>query len=466
MAISQEEREEQRQKRLATLRASYEMYERTKEDTKKRHKTAKDKHGNKMYNPSETKKNLELLETMQQDVYDEYVQLGGNPEDLKLTNKKNTVDRRALEEIMKRESMKDEMAEMVRNMNKQENTDSNEEETQYGYYSDDDELTKFAKKSINEHEKETKKTNINTELYNKDDSTNVKKQMYDFVNLPSHGKCYKNRLDKVKVAYLTAYDENMILSPNLYRDGTFLEYLLKAKVLDEINVDDMLPGDRDAIILWLRANGYGNGYPLVVTDPDTGKEFEVEYDLSNIKYKEFNLDSDNNGYFEFVLPVSKDIIKFKFLTIGDHKFLNNQKNKETKRNTIVTLRYFINQIDSLLEENENIETDIKNKITKLTDTLHESIIQKYNEDEDKTYTHELTNRLVLHTVSINGIKDRKYINDYISNMNLKDAAEYRKYVSENEPGVNYNITVEKPASLGGGSLNSFLQFNQFVFINV
>ena len=51
-------------------------------------------------------------------------------------------------------------------------------------------------------------------------------------------------------------------------------------------------------------------------------------------------------------------------------------------------------------------------------------------------------------------------------MNLKDAAEYRKYVSENEPGVDYNITVEKPASLGGGSLNSFLQFNQFVFINV
>ena len=164
MAISQEEREEQRQKRLATLRASYEMYERTKEDTKKRHKTAKDKHGNKMYNPSETKKNLELLETMQQDVYDEYVQLGGNPEDLKLTNKKNTVDRRALEEIMKRESMKDEMAEMVRNMNKQEISDINEEETQYGYYEDDDELTKFAKKSINEHEKGTKKTNINTEL--------------------------------------------------------------------------------------------------------------------------------------------------------------------------------------------------------------------------------------------------------------------------------------------------------------
>jgi hypothetical protein len=51
-------------------------------------------------------------------------------------------------------------------------------------------------------------------------------------------------------------------------------------------------------------------------------------------------------------------------------------------------------------------------------------------------------------------------------MNIKDAAEYRKYLSENEPGIDYNITVEKPASLGGGSMETFLQFNQFVFINI
>ena len=60
----------------------------TKEDTKKRHKTAKDKHGNKIYSESDTKKNLELLSTMQQDVYDEYIGLGGNPEELKTTKKK------------------------------------------------------------------------------------------------------------------------------------------------------------------------------------------------------------------------------------------------------------------------------------------------------------------------------------------------------------------------------------------
>lgn len=461
MAISKEEREEQRLKRLATLRASYEMYERTKEDTKKRHKTAKDKHGNKIYSESETKKNLELLSTMQQDVYDEYISLGGNPEELKSV-KKTGVDRRALEELMKREAMKDEMSEMVKSMNTPKE-DVEEPKLKYGYYSDDD-ISKYAESSIQTHEKQTKATKKQT--FDKEDTSSAKKQMYDFVNLPSKGLCYKNRLDKVKVAYLTAYDENMILSPNLYKEGTFLEYLLEAKILDEVNVQDMLPGDRDAIVLWLRANGYGNGYPLVVTDTKTGTDFEVEYDLSQIKFKEFNLSPDDNGYFDFTLPVSKDVIKFKFLTISDLKFLTKLKNKESKRLTIFTLRNIMNQLDELIVDNEHIDGDIKVKLGDLSEKLHDDIIQKYNEKEDLTFTHELTDRLVLHTVSINGIKDRNYIKDYISNMNIKDAAEYRKYLSENEPGINYNITVEKPASLGGGSMETFLQFNQFVFINI
>lgn len=461
MAISKEEREEQRLKRLATLRASYEMYERTKEDTKKRHKAAKDKHGNKIYSESETKKNIELLNTMQQDVYDEYIGLGGNPEELKVT-KKTGVDRRALEELMKREAMKDEMSEMVKSMNTPKEI-KEEKEVKYGYYEDDD-ISRYAEHSIQTHEKETK--TVKKQTYDKEDTSSAKKQMYDFVNLPSKGLCYKNRLDKVKVAYLTAYDENMILSPSLYKDGTFLEYLLEAKILDDVNVQDMLPGDRDAIVLWLRANGYGNAYPLIITDPKTKTDFEVDYDLSQIKFKEFKLEPDDSGYFDFTLPVSKDVVKFKFLTISDLKFLNKLKNKESQRLTIFTLRNIINQLDELIVDNEHIDTEISVKISNLSEKIHDDIIQKYDEKNDVTFTHELTDRLVLHTVAINGIKDRNYIKDYISNMNVKDAAEYRKYLSEHEPGIDYNITVEKPASLGGGSMETFLQFNQFIFINI
>ena len=43
---------------------------------------------------------------------------------------------------------------------------------------------------------------------------------------------------------------------------------------------------------------------------------------------------------------------------------------------------------------------------------------------------------------------------------------YREYVNSNIPGVDLNIEVPVPESLGGGSFKSFLNYGEFVFINV
>ena len=73
---------------------------------------------------------------------------------------------------------------------------------------------------------------------------------YDVIQLPSNGQCYKNKVDRVPVAYLTAYDENIITSPNLYKDGLVIDFLLKNKIVNNsINVDELVSGDADAIIL-------------------------------------------------------------------------------------------------------------------------------------------------------------------------------------------------------------------------
>ena len=74
---------------------------------------------------------------------------------------------------------------------------------------------------------------------------------YDIIQLPSNGQCYRSKVDRVPVAYLTAYDENIITSPNLYKDGLVIDYLLKSKVVNsDINVEDLVSGDADAIILY------------------------------------------------------------------------------------------------------------------------------------------------------------------------------------------------------------------------
>jgi hypothetical protein len=51
-------------------------------------------------------------------------------------------------------------------------------------------------------------------------------------------------------------------------------------------------------------------------------------------------------------------------------------------------------------------------------------------------------------------------------MNVRDSTALRKYINENEPGVDYSITVERPESLGGGSFKTFLQLDQFLFLNI
>ena len=132
-------------------------------------------------------------------------------------------------------------------------------------------------------------------------------QQYDIIQLPSNGQTYKSKIDRVPVAYLTAYDENMITSPNLYRDGLVIDFLLKNKIMNKsINVDELVSGDADAIILFLRATSYGPEFPIVVNDPDTGEQIETTVDLTTLKPKDFKLVGDENGWFEYETPIRKD----------------------------------------------------------------------------------------------------------------------------------------------------------------
>ena len=69
-------------------------------------------------------------------------------------------------------------------------------------------------------------TIANPSTFSDSDST----LQYDVIQLPSNGQCYRSKVDRVPVAYLTAYDENIITSPNLYKDGLVIDYLLKNKI--------------------------------------------------------------------------------------------------------------------------------------------------------------------------------------------------------------------------------------------
>ena len=92
--------------------------------------------------------------------------------------------------------------------------------------------------------------------------------------------------------------------------------------------------------------------------------------------------------------------------------------------------------------------------------------ESLEDDDDMPFTNAITNRMELSVMSVNGVTDRTYIANYVRNMRVKDSSALRRYIAENEPGLDYNIEVERPASLGGGSTTVFLSLDQYVFLNI
>ena len=233
---------------------------------------------------------------------------------------------------------------------------------------------------------------------------------FDVLELPSKGLLYPGRPATVKVEYLTAADENILTSPNLIRSGKVLDVLLQKKIKSsEIPMEQMLVGDRNAIMIWLRATGYGEMYPVKMLDPETAEEFETEIDLSNLGTKELTAQPDENGEFDFLLPRSKKKIKFRLLTVADE--------------TSITKK-----------------TEQRNKATK------------------SPISNALTYRLQAQIKEIEGNRDPSMIAKFIEVMPAFDSLKFREYSDEIEPGIELEVDVEGPSGPFRSPFNIGLNF--------
>lgn len=289
---------------------------------------------------------------------------------------------------------------------------------------------------------------------------------YDILPLPSNGEPYKNKKGRLAVSFLTASDENIIVSPHLYQDGTILDVLLKRKIMDkEINPDLLCKGDRDAIILWLRATGYGIEFPITVKDPESGTEIETMVDLTTIKTKPFNLQGDEEGLFEYETKLKKNKIKFKFFNRIDEKTLQSMDKTNSLAIKHHKLSNIIKDLQDELITNDILPNNEKNKIVSAIESL-EYWANTIPSSTTTPFNHSVTNGMELAIVEIDGNRDKEFIKKFINRMPASDAYGFRKYMSDNEPSMDFNITVERPASLGGGSFNTFLELDYTLFLNI
>lgn len=283
---------------------------------------------------------------------------------------------------------------------------------------------------------------------------------YDYIKLPSRGLCYPNRPDRIKVAYLTAADEDIITSPNLYRDNRVIDEILRRKVIDpNINPDMLVNGDVDAILVWLRADGYGPNFPITATDPQTQEEFDTEINLGDLEFKDFSLTPDGNGFFDFELPLSHDKIKFRFLTRMDERIFSKYMRQATRRVKKYTTFEMIQDINDIIATDDDMHKDMRRNLNVAIKYLNE-----YADSVDENaepITSSLTYRMISSIVSINGETDRAYIERRVKNMKAGDALAFRKYVTEHEPGIDFRVKVENP---GGGSFETFLNLDPTILI--
>ena len=289
---------------------------------------------------------------------------------------------------------------------------------------------------------------------------------YDVIQLPSNGEPYKSKANRLQVGYLTAYDENIITSPNLYKDGLVIDYLLKNKVVsDSIDVDELVSGDADAVILFLRVTSYGQEFPIVVQDPTSGEQIETIIDISTLKPKEFKLKADENGLFEFTTPLKKNKIKFKFLTRKEEKQLQRLAELENNGTKAAYLDKTKDELLAAMLHDQIISQEEKIKVNDAVKVMEEWS-SKLKEIDNSLYNKMITNHLLMSIVAIDGNTDREWIRDYVMKMPARDSLALRRYINENTPGIDFAITVQRPESLGGGSFTTFLNWDDSVFINL
>jgi len=214
----------------------------------------------------------------------------------------------------------------------------------------------------------------------------------EVIDLPSKGYFYPKdsplSSGQVEIKYMTARDEDILTSVNLIKKGLAIDKLLESLIINEdVNIKDILIGDKNAIMIAARVLGYGKNYVVNIDNE------EVTIDLTALKDKETDLSKYEKGKneFPFTLPNSKRNITFKILTWGDDELIEKE-----------------------LEALEKVGAEVKS---------------------------EMTTRLKRRITSVDGDNTLSVINNFVDNEFLAvDSLAFRQYADEITPDVDMTYT--------------------------
>ena len=140
----------------------------------------------------------------------------------------------------------------------------------------------------------------------------------EVLSLPSQGLLYPEdsplRSGTIDVKYMTAKEEDILTSTNLIQQGVVITRLLESVIADpKVKLDDMLIGDKNAIMVGTRILGYGKDYGVTLTDPDTQERVEHVLDLTKLENKPIDEKLYENGNnFHSNYQTQKELLVLKY----------------------------------------------------------------------------------------------------------------------------------------------------------
>jgi hypothetical protein len=212
---------------------------------------------------------------------------------------------------------------------------------------------------------------------------------HDVVPLPSGGVFYRNKKQSVKVGYLTAMDENILLGGT----GDLASNLLRAKIYEpDVRVEELIEGDVEAILIFLRNTAFGPEMVINVTDPVTKKQFQTTVVLDELSIVG-NQKPTDDGTFTIMLPKSQSTIKIKPLNYGEIQDINRMASTYPQGRVVPKVTWRM--------EREILEVD--------------------------------------------GSQDKARIAKFIESMPIADSKFIRNFMNENEPRLDMNKTIMAPS---------------------
>jgi hypothetical protein len=214
------------------------------------------------------------------------------------------------------------------------------------------------------------------------------------IPLPSRGSIYDpdsllHNTETLKIKSMTAHEEDILASPAFHKEGTVMSHLISSCLVDkQIDPDDMILGDRISLMVGIRVTGYGPIYNASAPCSNCGTVNKFEADLSTLGINRLKIKPVQEGRneFEFVLPVTKKKVTFKYLTGRD------------ERNRAQTAKNRARVLGSKIEN--NVTSYLENVI-----------------------------------LSVDGVTDPLKIKHFIKNMPAFDSRKIRNFILSNEPGI-------------------------------